>query len=305
MRSPKAWRSGRSPPPISTPPTPTFSPTHRSPPGNTGQGLDRWYVGDESIAGPLEVRSRAYQERGGAGRRLDADRRLARWHDRPPRLGRRQQQRRRRGSATAFRRLLSAGDPGTGGVCARADRQGRQRRARDRRRGGASLSPDPRPQFVFRRHARPVTSSRSRKPNSLPSGASVSAPTPILTPAAGSPIGISAPSAPGAPATSACWKTCTAIVGSLYELRAPFRAAIGPTLLAVAGYDSKATTQWAAGVGPSLLVLFLAGRRQIPLLRRRGDGAGRLYLQRRSRPTPARLARHHQRDVLRLQHTVR
>ena len=42
-------------------------------------------------------------------------------------------------------------------------------------------------------------------------------------------------------------------VGALYEMRPPFRGAIGPTLLAVAGYDSKATAQWAAGVGPSLL----------------------------------------------------
>jgi UDP-N-acetylglucosamine 2-epimerase (non-hydrolysing) len=41
--------------------------------------------------------------------------------------------------------------------------------------------------------------------------------------------------------------------GFLYGLRAPVRAAIGPTLLAVAGYDSKATTLWAAGAGPSLL----------------------------------------------------
>ena len=47
--------------------------------------------------------------------------------------------------------------------------------------------------------------------------------------------------------------------GFLYEMRPPFRAAIGPTLLAVAGYDSKATTQWAAGVGPSLLSYFWLG----------------------------------------------
>jgi hypothetical protein len=42
-------------------------------------------------------------------------------------------------------------------------------------------------------------------------------------------------------------------IGPLYELRAPVRAALGPTLLAVAGYDSKASTPWAAGIGPSLL----------------------------------------------------
>jgi tetratricopeptide (TPR) repeat protein len=41
--------------------------------------------------------------------------------------------------------------------------------------------------------------------------------------------------------------------GVLYEFRAPLRGAIGPTLLAVAGYDNQATTQWATGVGPSLL----------------------------------------------------
>jgi hypothetical protein len=41
--------------------------------------------------------------------------------------------------------------------------------------------------------------------------------------------------------------------GFLYGLRAPVRAAIGPTLLAVAGYDSKATTLWVAGAGPTLL----------------------------------------------------
>jgi len=41
--------------------------------------------------------------------------------------------------------------------------------------------------------------------------------------------------------------------GVLYQMRAPLRAAIGPTLLAVAGYDSKAGTPWAEGVGPSLL----------------------------------------------------
>lgn len=39
----------------------------------------------------------------------------------------------------------------------------------------------------------------------------------------------------------------------LYEFRAPVRGAIGPSLLAVAGYDNKASTPWAGGVGPSLL----------------------------------------------------
>jgi len=47
--------------------------------------------------------------------------------------------------------------------------------------------------------------------------------------------------------------------GYLYGLRAPVRAAIGPTLLAVAGYDSKATTLWAAGLGPSLLAYVWLG----------------------------------------------
>jgi len=42
-------------------------------------------------------------------------------------------------------------------------------------------------------------------------------------------------------------------LGALYEFRAPLRAAAGPALLAVAGYDSKAATQWAAGIGPTLL----------------------------------------------------
>ena len=42
-------------------------------------------------------------------------------------------------------------------------------------------------------------------------------------------------------------------LGALYEIRTPLRAAIGPTLLAVAGYDNLATTPWAAGVGPSVL----------------------------------------------------
>jgi hypothetical protein len=40
---------------------------------------------------------------------------------------------------------------------------------------------------------------------------------------------------------------------------AQWAAGIGPTLLAVAGYDSKATTQWAAGVGPTLLSYFWLG----------------------------------------------
>jgi HlyD family secretion protein len=42
--------------------------------------------------------------------------------------------------------------------------------------------------------------------------------------------------------------------------------AIGPTLLAVAGYDSKATTLWAAGGGAESACLCLARGRQIPLL---------------------------------------
>ncbi len=41
--------------------------------------------------------------------------------------------------------------------------------------------------------------------------------------------------------------------GLLYEFRAPVRGAIGPTLLAVAGYDNKAGTPWAGGIGPSVL----------------------------------------------------
>jgi tetratricopeptide (TPR) repeat protein len=41
--------------------------------------------------------------------------------------------------------------------------------------------------------------------------------------------------------------------GFLYEFRAPVRAAVGPTLLAVAGYDNKATIPLAAGIGPSVL----------------------------------------------------
>ncbi len=48
-------------------------------------------------------------------------------------------------------------------------------------------------------------------------------------------------------------------LGYLYEFRTPSRMAIGPTLLAVAGYDNKATTPWAAGIGPSLLSYFYLG----------------------------------------------
>jgi Bacteriophage N adsorption protein A C-term len=47
--------------------------------------------------------------------------------------------------------------------------------------------------------------------------------------------------------------------GFLYGLRAPVRAAVGPMLLAVAGYDSKAATLWAAGVEPSLLAYVWLG----------------------------------------------
>jgi hypothetical protein len=35
--------------------------------------------------------------------------------------------------------------------------------------------------------------------------------------------------------------------------------AIGPTLLAVAGYDNQAATPWASGVGPSVLSYFWLG----------------------------------------------
>ncbi len=41
--------------------------------------------------------------------------------------------------------------------------------------------------------------------------------------------------------------------GLLYEFRSPIRAAIGPTVLATAGYDNLASTPWAGGMGPSLL----------------------------------------------------
>ena len=50
--------------------------------------------------------------------------------------------------------------------------------------------------------------------------------------------------------------------GVLYELRAPVRAAVGPTVLAVASYDSQAATPWATGIGPSLLAyVWLGGDR--------------------------------------------
>jgi len=42
-------------------------------------------------------------------------------------------------------------------------------------------------------------------------------------------------------------------LGALYALRSLGRVAVGPTLLAVAGYDSKAGTPWAEGIGPTLL----------------------------------------------------
>jgi cellulose synthase operon protein C len=48
-------------------------------------------------------------------------------------------------------------------------------------------------------------------------------------------------------------------VGFLYEFHSPFRAAIGPTILAVAGYDNKATIPLAAGIGPSVLANFWLG----------------------------------------------
>lgn len=48
-------------------------------------------------------------------------------------------------------------------------------------------------------------------------------------------------------------------LGFLYEFRTPIRAAAGPTVLAVAGYDNQATTPWAAGVGPSVLSYFWFG----------------------------------------------
>jgi tetratricopeptide (TPR) repeat protein len=47
--------------------------------------------------------------------------------------------------------------------------------------------------------------------------------------------------------------------GVLYEMTAPVRAAIGPTVLAVAGYDDKARNPLAGGVGPSVLSAFWLG----------------------------------------------
>jgi cellulose synthase operon protein C len=47
--------------------------------------------------------------------------------------------------------------------------------------------------------------------------------------------------------------------GFMYEFRSPIRMAIGPTVLAVAGYDNQAATPWASGVGPSLLSYFWLG----------------------------------------------
>lgn len=47
--------------------------------------------------------------------------------------------------------------------------------------------------------------------------------------------------------------------GFLYAFRTPIRGAVGPTILAVAGYDNQAATPWAAGVGPSMLSYFWLG----------------------------------------------
>ena len=47
--------------------------------------------------------------------------------------------------------------------------------------------------------------------------------------------------------------------GFLYRFRGPVRAAIGPTILAVAGYDSLAGSPWAAGIGPSVMAKFWLG----------------------------------------------
>ena len=47
--------------------------------------------------------------------------------------------------------------------------------------------------------------------------------------------------------------------GLLYEFRSPVRGAIGPTILAVAGYDNQATSPWAAGMGPSVSSYFWLG----------------------------------------------
>jgi tetratricopeptide (TPR) repeat protein len=68
-------------------------------------------------------------------------------------------------------------------------------------------------------------------------------------------------------ATFGAWRTADrrvledvrANAGFLYEFRSPIRGAIGPTLLAVAGYDNQATTFWAAGIGPSVLSYFWLG----------------------------------------------
>jgi hypothetical protein len=48
-------------------------------------------------------------------------------------------------------------------------------------------------------------------------------------------------------------------VGFLYEFKSPVRSGIGPTLLAVAGYDNKAAIPIAVGIGPSLLSYFWLG----------------------------------------------
>lgn len=47
--------------------------------------------------------------------------------------------------------------------------------------------------------------------------------------------------------------------GALYRFRDPIRIATGPALLAVAGYDSKNTSEWASGIGPSLLTKIWLG----------------------------------------------
>jgi tetratricopeptide (TPR) repeat protein len=48
-------------------------------------------------------------------------------------------------------------------------------------------------------------------------------------------------------------------LGFLYGVRDPSRFSIGPTLLAVGSYDSKANEPWAFGVGPSVLARFWLG----------------------------------------------
>ena len=68
-------------------------------------------------------------------------------------------------------------------------------------------------------------------------------------------------------ATFGVWRTADGRVledvrgnaGFLYEFRAPVRAAIGPTILAVAGYDNQAANPWGAGIGPSVLSYFWLG----------------------------------------------